>query len=132
MNANPQTPPTSGNNGSPSLGFLVTPSTAIWVAIFLVIGMFLLTREPSVSPATIGTLANRFEFDIEPIDSIKHAPRALLSTREVHPSLDRISSWISGTGAAATLADLDRDGLYNDLLLVLSPIHILRFRRIEK
>ena len=118
MNANPQTPPTPRNNGGPLLGFLGTPSTVIWVAIFMVIGVFVLTREPSVSPATIETLASRFQFDIEPIESTTHAPRALLSTREVHPSLERISSWISGTGAAATLADLDRDGLYNDLLLV--------------
>jgi hypothetical protein len=46
------------------------------------------------------------------------APRELLSARAVHPSLQRIRSWISGTGAAVTLADLDRDGLYNDMLLV--------------
>ena len=42
----------------------------------------------------------------------------MLETREVHPSLERIRSWIAATGAAITLADLDRDGLYNDMLLV--------------
>jgi hypothetical protein len=36
----------------------------------------------------------------------------------VHPSLERISAWVSSLGAAATLADLDGDGLPNDLVLV--------------
>src|SRR6185369_7607838 len=35
-----------------------------------------------------------------------------------HPSLERISAWISSLGAAATLADLDGDGLANDLIYV--------------
>jgi enediyne biosynthesis protein E4 len=96
----------------------VSTSTVIWVAALLVIVSFLLARDPSVTPATIDTIANRFQFEQLPIEPEKVAPRPLLSSREVHPSLDRIRSWISGTGAAATLADLDRDGLYNDLLLV--------------
>jgi hypothetical protein len=36
----------------------------------------------------------------------------------VHPSLERISAWVSSLGAAATLADLDRDGLPNDVIHV--------------
>ncbi|HEV8198966.1 MAG TPA: CRTAC1 family protein [Candidatus Polarisedimenticolia bacterium] len=36
----------------------------------------------------------------------------------MHPSLERISAWVSSLGAAATLADLDGDGLANDLVLV--------------
>jgi hypothetical protein len=36
----------------------------------------------------------------------------------VHPSLERISAWVSSLGAAATLADLDGDGLPNDVIYV--------------
>lgn len=35
--------------------------------------------------------------------------------RRVHPSLERIAGWISSVGAAAALADLDGDGLSNDV-----------------
>jgi len=38
--------------------------------------------------------------------------------RNVHPSLERISAWVSSMGAAVTLADLDGDGLPNDLCYV--------------
>jgi hypothetical protein len=35
--------------------------------------------------------------------------------RAVHPSLARIASWISSVGAAVALADIDNDGLPNDV-----------------
>jgi hypothetical protein len=38
--------------------------------------------------------------------------------RAVHPQLQNIASWISSVGAAVAFADLDRDGLANDLCYV--------------
>src|SRR5258708_39010603 len=38
--------------------------------------------------------------------------------RQVHPSLKRISAWLSSVGAGVALADLDGDGLSNDLCQV--------------
>lgn len=35
--------------------------------------------------------------------------------RPVHPSMERISAWVSAMGAAAALGDVDGDGLPNDL-----------------
>src|SRR6185312_6000409 len=40
------------------------------------------------------------------------------TVRGVHTSLHRIRSWISFVGAAVSLADLDGDGLSNDLIYV--------------
>ena len=62
-------------------------------------------------------LASRFSFKRFPLpETPGHPPYKLV--RQVHPSLERISAWISALGAAATLADLDGDGLPNDLVLV--------------
>ncbi|MFN7733045.1 MAG: CRTAC1 family protein [Pirellula sp.] len=91
---------------------------ATWVAAGLVATTFFLTREPTLSNSAREDLARAFRFESMEIEATPHAPRELLSARAVHPSLQRIRSWISGTGAAVTLADLDRDGLYNDMLLV--------------
>ena len=62
-------------------------------------------------------LASGFRFDKHTLpDADNHPPYK--EVREVHPSLKRISAWISSLGAAATLADLDGDGLANDLIHV--------------
>lgn len=89
-----------------------------WVALALVVGAYVFAREPVISTGERLGLAERFRFDIQVLDVEAHAPRGLLQTREVHPSLKRIEAWIAATGAAITLADLDRDGLFNDMLLV--------------
>lgn len=88
------------------------------VALVLVIVAYWLAREPAVDPVERRELASRFHFSPVEIEVEPHAPRPLMTTRQVHPSLKRNQAWIAATGAAATLADLDRDGLYNDLLLV--------------
>jgi hypothetical protein len=62
-------------------------------------------------------LAGRFSFKKSPLPEVPdHPPYKLV--RQVHPSLERISAWISSLGAAATLADLDGDGLPNDVIYV--------------
>ena len=77
---------------------------------------------PFARPYTIGKsesaeLAARFRFQKVAIaEPAQHPPHK--EARNVHPSLARISAWVSSLGAAATLADLDRDGLANDLIHV--------------
>src|SRR6185503_16950358 len=63
------------------------------------------------------TLAVRFKFKHYPLPEAPGSPSHKL-VRQVHPSLERISAWISSLGAAVTLADLDGDGLPNDLVHV--------------
>ncbi len=74
-------------------------------------------RLPTLNDAELAALAGRFKFTKHPLPETPDRP-PYKSVRQVHPSLERISAWISSVGAAATLADLDGDGLANDLVYV--------------
>lgn len=87
------------------------------VAIVLVALCYAAARLPALAPREMTALASRFSFKKYPILEAA-APRPYKFVRQVHPSLERISAWISSLGAAATLADLDGDGLPNDLIHV--------------
>ncbi|HEY2951457.1 MAG TPA: CRTAC1 family protein, partial [Verrucomicrobiae bacterium] len=80
----------------------------------LVVAFFVLTQYSKLSPAETGKLAARFRFTKMPLPELPDHP-PYKTVREVHPSLQRISAWVSTLGAAVTLADLDGDGLANDL-----------------
>jgi hypothetical protein len=86
-------------------------------AIVLVATCYFFARLPSLAPSELNALAGRFSFKRHELPQAPgHPPNKLV--RQVHPSLERISAWISSLGAAATLADLDGDGLPNDLVHV--------------
>ena len=86
-------------------------------AIFLVAVCYAVAKLPTLGSSDTATLASHFRFERYPVpEAAGHPPYKLV--RQVHPSLERISAWISSLGAAATLADLDGDGLPNDLVHV--------------
>jgi hypothetical protein len=86
-------------------------------ALILSLLCYGLARLPTLTPAATAALASRFRFERLAVpEAPSHAPHK--SVREVHPSLARISAWVSSLGASATVADLDGDGLPNDLVLV--------------
>jgi hypothetical protein len=68
-----------------------------------------------MSNAEALSLSRRFSFEAMPLPTLSHAAR---SVRPVHPGLQPISAWISSVGAAVALADLDGDGLPNDVCYV--------------
>lgn len=74
-------------------------------------------RLPTLKDSELAALAGRFHFKKYPLPEILDHP-SYKAVREVHPSLERISAWVSSVGAAATLADLDGDGIANDLIYV--------------
>jgi len=86
------------------------------VALALVVTLYGFSTEPSLSDGERTKLSAGFHFTgiaiPEPQKNLQK------SVRNVHPSLRRISAWISSLGAAAALADIDGDGLANDLCLV--------------
>src|SRR6187401_494181 len=88
-----------------------------FAAIALVTICYPLARIPSLTTSEKAALAARFSFKKVPIPEIPNHPTHK-EVRAVHPSLSRISAWVSSLGAAATLTDLDRDGLANDLIHV--------------
>src|SRR5687768_12675058 len=86
-------------------------------AIILAALCYASARLPTLRSSETAALASRFSFKRSPLpEAPGNPPRKLV--RQVHPSLERISAWISSLGAAATLADLDADGLPNDLVHV--------------
>ncbi len=58
-------------------------------------------------------LRNEFKFHRLPLPVQSELPNKLV--RQVHPSLERISAWISTVGAGVALGDVDGDGLSNDI-----------------
>jgi len=76
-----------------------------------------MSRFPELSADQRAALAARFRFDKQPLPEVADPP-PYRRVYDVHPSLARISAWISSLGAAATLADLDGDGLPNDIVHV--------------
>jgi len=87
------------------------------VAIILVAICYVPARLPTLTSSEMAALAGRFSFKRFPLPEVPdHPPYKVV--RQVHPSLERISAWVSSVGAAATLADLDGDGLPNDLIYV--------------
>jgi hypothetical protein len=86
-------------------------------ALVLAAACYLAARLPGLSSAEKAALARRFKFTQFHLPEVAPQP-AHKTVRAVHPSLERISAWISSVGAAATLADLDGDGLPNDVIHV--------------
>jgi hypothetical protein len=86
-------------------------------AIILAAVCYPMAKLPTLSSSEMEGLASRFKFQRFPLAEVPdHRPYKYV--RQVHPSLNRISAWVSGLGAAATLADLDGDGLPNDVCYV--------------
>jgi hypothetical protein len=80
------------------------------VTVFALYGMAL-PHTPSAEEQA--ALAGRFHFTRFALPK----PKGYVAreTRPVHPSMARISAWVSAMGAAAALGDVDGDGLPNDL-----------------
>ena len=83
------------------------------VAIAFVVGLYLLAQQPTLSNAERISLASKFHFSRSTLYEVP-AP-SYRSRRVVNPSLERIASWVSATGAGVALNDLDGDGLSNDV-----------------
>ena len=83
------------------------------VAIALIVALYVLAQQPSLSTAERISLASKFRFSRSTLYEVP-AP-SYRSHRVVNPSLERIASWVSATGAGVALNDLDGDGLSNDV-----------------
>ena len=88
------------------------PAVATVVLVAFCYGM---ARFPCMAPDVCLELAASFKFEKMPLAEVPAHP-PYKHVRQVHPSLSRISSWISSLGAAVAMADLDGDGLPNDLI----------------
>lgn len=82
-------------------------------AVTVIIGLFFMSRQPSISTAERNRLAEQFSFQefLLPEENIP----LTRTIRDVAPSLKHIAGWISSVGAGVALNDLDNDGLPNDI-----------------
>ena len=90
------------------------------LAIMLIACAYALAKQPELPVNERAALAQRFGFAQSVLPEMEpqwpgHAPQ---NVRGVHPSLQKISGWISAVGASVSLSDLDGDGLPNDLCYV--------------
>ena len=85
------------------------------VALGIVAFCFGMAQFPKLGSGDAAKLGAPFKFEQHPLPEVaNHPPYATIN--EVHPSLKRIAAWVSSLGAAVTLADLDGDGLPNDII----------------
>src|SRR5678815_4612989 len=86
-------------------------------AILIVAGLFLgLRYSGSISQQEVKAAAARFKFSRSSLPDLVGPP--LRYQRQMHPSLERISAFLSTLGAAVALNDIDGDGLSNDLCYI--------------
>lgn len=85
-------------------------------AVVLTVAAYGFARPPVLEELERREIAARFGFERTEIASPPGGEAR--GVRPVHPSLDHIAAWISSVGAAVALADLDGDGLPNDLCWV--------------
>lgn len=78
-------------------------------ALILVAVCYPFAKPPKLTKSETAALASRFSFTKVPLLEVADHP-PYKEVRQVHPSLGRISVWVSSLGAAATLTDLDADG----------------------
>jgi hypothetical protein len=99
---------------NPTQPALVRRLAVTIVAIVFIALSYALARFPSLPSSERAALAARFKFDKLPLAEVAEHP-PYKNIRQVHPSLKRIAAWISTLGASVALADMDGDGLPNDL-----------------
>lgn len=82
-------------------------------ALLLIIGLFVVLRfSLKVSEKEVKAAASRFAFSRSILPQLPGPP--IRTQRLVHPSLKRVSAFVSTVGAAVALNDIDGDGISND------------------
>lgn len=96
---------------------LVRNNASSLFALACCAGLFGLAQPPQLPPQERASLAKKFAFERYQLPS-PSAAASTVAVRNVHPSLKPLASWISATGASVALADIDGDGISNDLVSI--------------
>lgn len=89
---------------------------ALLATIAGVVFLYQLSQLPTLSGTESDTLAARFRFEKKPLPELTGFSEQ--GVRQVHPSLEHLSAYLSALGASVALGDIDGDGLPNDLCQV--------------
>jgi len=96
---------------------LIRHNAKTLAAILIVTALFLAVRfSLGVSRREVNAAAARFRFSRSSLSDVAGPP--VRHQRLVHPSLERISAFVSTVGAAVALNDMDGDGLSNDVCYI--------------
>jgi hypothetical protein len=95
---------------------LVRPHLARLTAGAIVLGLYGFAHQSSLDLPDETRLASQFHFAELPLPRVSGPAHRFIRT--VNPAVERIAAWISTSGAAVALADLDGDGLANDVCYV--------------
>lgn len=91
---------------------------ATWlVSVAMIIGLYVMTREPALSKTESEQVVSNFRFSRTPLPEVANHPQ-YKSVRKVHPSVQHIKAYVSTLGASVSLGDLDGDGFQNDVVWV--------------
>lgn len=90
--------------------------TAKLIALLILIALYALTTLPTLPEKEKSALVKQFQFT--PAALFEPPGSTPANVRAVHPQYEMISAWISSVGAAVTMADLDGNGLVNDMVHV--------------
>jgi hypothetical protein len=96
-----------------SLSARLRPHARRVAALAVVAGLYGAARLPTLADRERAELAGRFRFTSSLLPELPGG--GARTVRPVHPSLRGIDAWISSVGAGVALADLDGDGLPNDV-----------------
>ncbi len=91
-------------------------AVTLLVALVLVGTFYLLSQPPTLPGTDAEAVAERFRF--EKLSFPEPAGFPYKTVRQVHPSLDHLSAYLSALGASVALGDIDGDGLPNDLCYI--------------
>lgn len=95
---------------------LLKQNAAALAGIVILIILYGFAKLPTISKTERQQLAQQFDFSQLALPEVGNLEKRHI--REVNPSIENISGWISSVGASVALNDLDSDGLSNDLCYV--------------
>ena len=87
------------------------------VSAAIVVSLYVMTRERTLSRAESEEVVNNFRFSRTPLPEVNNHP-PYKYVRKVHPSVRHIRAYVSTLGASVALGDLDGDGRQNDVVWV--------------
>lgn len=99
------------NNTIPAaIGRWLSPVVGMMIVVSLYAAASFTSR-----PREVAKVASQFSFQGH---SLPNTTKAFQNVRVVHPSLERLSAWMSSLGSSVALGDIDGDGLSNDVCRV--------------
>ena len=76
------------------------------VSAAIVVGLYVMTREPALSKSESEAAVNNFRFSRTPLPEVANHP-PYKYVRKVHPSVRHIRAYLSTLGASVAMGDLD-------------------------